>query len=245
MKPVRQDQDPIDQLYAVLHAREAAPSVRRLRIRLAELGEDAKDELIQFRHLIRACREDAELTAAFVEVGLGDLNRFAGANLLDPELGALVQAFNHLIEQRWRNRAMPITALRRRPDPSRPRLIVRINGARELVVRDVLTSDPYCVLTYNDPNYDVEQRLTTDVVKNASGTASWRGEHVFIGITERGTLKVEVWDADKVGEDDPMGSLDIAMADLNADAETHAWFNLQDVESGALRIQMRFEPATT
>ena len=79
---------------------EAQPVIRKLRVRLRELGDNARDEVAQFRQLQRAVRESPELAKAFVDKGFGDLTA------VDPRNpgalgGAVVQAFNRLVEERW------------------------------------------------------------------------------------------------------------------------------------------------
>lgn len=79
---------------------EAQPVIRKLRVRLRELGDNARDEVAQFRQLQRAVRESPELAKAFSDKGFGDLTA------VDPRNpgrlgGAVVQAFNRLVEDRW------------------------------------------------------------------------------------------------------------------------------------------------
>lgn len=87
-------------LLEVLAPFESQPVVRRLRVRLRDLGDNARDEGAQFRALQRAVRESPELAKAFSDRGFGDVT------LVDPRRpgpvgGALIQAFNRLVETRW------------------------------------------------------------------------------------------------------------------------------------------------
>lgn len=79
---------------------EAQPVIRKLRVRLRELGDNARDEVAQFRQLQRAVRESPELAKSFSDKGFGDLTAVDPRNP-GPLGGAVVQAFNRLVEERW------------------------------------------------------------------------------------------------------------------------------------------------
>ncbi len=79
---------------------EAQPVIRKLRVRLRELGDNARDEVAQFRQLQRAVRESPELAKSFSDKGFGDLTAVDPRNP-GPLGGAVVQAFNRLVEDRW------------------------------------------------------------------------------------------------------------------------------------------------
>ena len=79
---------------------EAQPVIRKLRVRLRELGDNARDEVAQFRQLQRAVRESPELAKAFSDKGFGDLTAVDPRNP-GPLGGAVVQSFNRLVEDRW------------------------------------------------------------------------------------------------------------------------------------------------
>lgn len=79
---------------------EAQPVIRKLRLRLRELGDNARDAVAQFRQLQRAARESPELAKAFSDKGFGDLTAVDPRNP-GPLGGAVVQAFNRLVEDRW------------------------------------------------------------------------------------------------------------------------------------------------
>jgi len=73
------------------------PAVKRLRVRIHELGDNQTDEWEQFRQLQKACRESEALSQAF-ESTLGKLQDL---RVGQPEAGELVQGFNWLIESEW------------------------------------------------------------------------------------------------------------------------------------------------
>ena len=79
---------------------EATPIFKRLRLRVRELGDDQRDEVLQFKQLQRACRESPELLQAFAAAGFGDLTK-ADARAPDAKTGAVIQAFNRFVESRW------------------------------------------------------------------------------------------------------------------------------------------------
>jgi len=77
-------------------ARERAVLLRRL----MELRADADVEVNQLRCLQRSVRESPELDAALTAHGFGEVAE-RDTRKVDAETGALIQAFNHLIEQGW------------------------------------------------------------------------------------------------------------------------------------------------
>lgn len=89
-----------DQVAALLARFEPTPIFKRLRLRVRELGDDQRDELLQFKQLQRACRESPELLDAFKAAGFGDLTK-ADPRAPDAPTGAVVQAFNRFVEARW------------------------------------------------------------------------------------------------------------------------------------------------
>jgi hypothetical protein len=93
----------VETLARVLSERQDTPAIKRLRLRVRELGDNARDELAQFELLRKACREDPALGEALTGAGLPDLTG-AGAQLTGA-LGAVVQAFNTVIEEVWSRRS--------------------------------------------------------------------------------------------------------------------------------------------
>ena len=83
-----------------LHRFEGTPEFKRLRLRVRELGDDQRDEVMQFKQLQRACRESPAVLAAFEAIGLGDLTK-ANARAPDAKTGAVIQAFNRFVEAPW------------------------------------------------------------------------------------------------------------------------------------------------
>lgn len=86
-------------LAEVLERFDGTPTIRRLVIRVRELGDNVLDEVSQLRPLQKACREDAALAAALGAAGFGDVAALDTRHLTE-QGGAVVQAFNRLIEER-------------------------------------------------------------------------------------------------------------------------------------------------
>lgn len=84
----------------ILRRFESTPPLRRLKVRVRELGANARDEVAQFKLLQRACKESPDLAAAFANAGYGDVTAL-DLRHLDAATGAMVQAFNKFIEARW------------------------------------------------------------------------------------------------------------------------------------------------
>ncbi len=93
------DEALIELLQEVLLRNEGPPMIR-LRMRLRELGKDARDEGQQFRLLQRACRESADLARDLEESGLGKVAQM-GPHPPSEKRGRLIQAFNQIVEDHW------------------------------------------------------------------------------------------------------------------------------------------------
>lgn len=98
-----------ERLEAVLTGLRGAPSGaaawdptsrRRLAHRLAEIERDAELEVHQFRALQQAVRESQALAEALDVAGFPGLAD-RDTRRVNPETGALIQAFNRLIEGGW------------------------------------------------------------------------------------------------------------------------------------------------
>ena len=76
-------------------------TLRRLKRRVRELGAEVRDEVQQFRLLQRACDESRDLGRALATSGLGIVASM-DTRRVSPETGRLIQAFNRLVEEKWR-----------------------------------------------------------------------------------------------------------------------------------------------
>ncbi len=74
-------------------------------------------------------------------------------------------------------------------------LIVRVESGRNMVIRDILTSDPYCILRYKDPGYAKVQEKRTSTC-HSTLNPTWGEKLFFMDVGPRGRLKLEVWDED-------------------------------------------------
>ena len=88
-------------LQSLIEGHAAAPPIKRLRLRIRELGAGRADEVQQFRQLQKACREHAPFAEALKGAGFGDVASL-DPRVPDPKTGTLVQAFNRFIEAHWR-----------------------------------------------------------------------------------------------------------------------------------------------
>lgn len=241
------------ELAEIFHAVLSRPTqtVRRLRLRLREEGQRNCDELVQFRLLQRACREDSSLALSLEQAGLGPVATYA----LDPpsaEVGQLIQAFNCMVEDYWdedgarvdlhRTEQVDSSTLMPRRGTGGFNMEVRVHAGKNLVVRDLFTSDPYCVLIYEDSSYDIVQRSQTEVQRNTCDPF-WKDIHHFTHVHATGKLTIEIWDKDFTGGDDPMGKVEIPMEELDFRQESHAWYPVQEAESGQLRVRIQFSRA--
>lgn len=87
-------------LHEVFAVFDKEPAIRRLRVRLRDLGRNANDEVAQFRLLQKACRESDELAAALGGldyIGIPEVN----PRKPDAKSGELIQGFNRMIEDYW------------------------------------------------------------------------------------------------------------------------------------------------
>lgn len=73
---------------------------KKLARKLREVPAGPEAEVEQFRCLQAAVRESPALAAAFDTAGFESLATW-DSRRIDPETGALIQAFNHLIEAGW------------------------------------------------------------------------------------------------------------------------------------------------
>ncbi len=89
-----------DQLLAVIEQFADEHVYRRLRIRVKEHGANQIDEVLQFRELQKACRENAELADAIEAAGFGRIVEL-DTRRVSADTGAMVQVFNRLVEDHW------------------------------------------------------------------------------------------------------------------------------------------------
>lgn len=87
-----------DRLRQALSRFAGTPVLRRLAVRVRELGENQLDEAMQLRPLQRACAEEPALAAALREAGFGEVATMDTRHVT-AETGALVQAWNRVIEE--------------------------------------------------------------------------------------------------------------------------------------------------
>eukprot|EP00092_Neocalanus_flemingeri_P016852 GFUD01018229.1.p1 GENE.GFUD01018229.1~~GFUD01018229.1.p1 ORF type:complete len:2467 (-),score=607.35 GFUD01018229.1:626-7075(-) len=117
-------------------------------------------------------------------------------------------------------------------------LHLEINQAKDLIKADMMgKSDPYAVVTYGD------DKVKTKTIKNDQNP-QW-GFETDIPIDPNGpsSLKIEIFDDDKLGKDKPLGAaiLDIPTI-LNDGSLEDAWIPLSGVKSGQIQVSADFDP---
>ena len=90
----------VEVMALILEGRGTTPAVRRLQLRLRDLGKNTKDEVLQFRQLQKACREDPELAEELASVKITDI---ATRDVISPDedTARFIQAFNEMLEEHW------------------------------------------------------------------------------------------------------------------------------------------------
>ena len=109
---------------------------------------------------------------------------------------------------------------------------VHLIKAKDLINTDLKgKSDPYAVIKY------ASQKFKTPTVKNST-EPEWDCEMEFdYPEGDEDTIKIEVFDEDKLGRDKSLGTLDLSVDDLAAmDPESGYWFPLAGVKSGEILL---------
>ena len=109
---------------------------------------------------------------------------------------------------------------------------VNLVKAKDLIKTDIVgKSDPYALIRHGSQEYK------TPTVKN-SQEPQWDAEVEFdIPDGEDSKIHIEIFDEDTVGNDKPMGSIDVDLADLaNMNPEEGYWFPLDGVKSGQVLL---------
>lgn len=98
---------------------------------------------------------------------------------------------------------------------------VEIREGRDLIIKDLKTSDPYCVLTLGLQTFKtkIQYRTLSPV---------WK-EHFLFSWNGLDELRVELFDKDKLTEDDHMGCVSLDLSPLLQQAETTitGWFPIR------------------
>ena len=116
------------------------------------------------------------------------------------------------------------------------KLKIKVIKAKELIKADLIgKSDPYAVIKYG------QQHFKTETVKN-SLEPKWDYE-LEMNVPESHYTEVsfQVFDADKMGKDKSLGSVNVNIAELAAIADTEGrWFPLTGVKSGQILLSADF-----
>lgn len=115
------------------------------------------------------------------------------------------------------------------------RLEVVVARGKDLVVQDVFSSDPYCVLTLRGRAGDA-QRAQTRVVKRDLNPVWNQGFH-FICASDA-VLDIEVLDMDRFSADDPMGRTQLTVSECAVGEVRTLERRLEGVKSGVLTLEV-------
>jgi len=145
------------------------------------------------------------------------------------------------------NGLMRVTTLKRsstqfgRPDLTHNLKVTVVSG-HELAARDKWSkkSDPFCVVKLGEKSFKTG-------VKKKNLNPRWEEEFTFkVGADLVGSLEINVFDWNRIGDSDDMGACHILLADIMKGCEDNSgkWeqeVTLDDTESGSLRIRYVLE----
>lgn len=115
---------------------------------------------------------------------------------------------------------------------------VTLEECRHLVIKDLITSDPYCVLKLGSQTRKTSTKYSClDPVYNEQFSFSWDGLDRLI---------VEVFDKDDLSKDDHMGLAEVSLEPLlhQVGLELHEWFPIRhrkkDKQQGEMKLKITF-----
>ena len=118
---------------------------------------------------------------------------------------------------------------------------VKLVEGRNLIVKDIVSSDPYCVLTVG-----LQTRKST--IKKSSLNPLYNEEFAF-SWDGKDELKIEIFDHDDLSKDDHMGviSLDLDFLKKNKDKLFESWHQVthrkhRNRQQGELLLELSFFP---
>ena len=115
---------------------------------------------------------------------------------------------------------------------------VGLIAAQDLMKTDLVgKSDPYAILSHGN------QKFRTNTVKNTQNP-EWNYDADF-NVPDGGddTIRVDIFDSDKLGRDKSLGSIDFPVDDvMNKGIIPPAWYPLNGAKSGQILMTADFEP---
>lgn len=112
---------------------------------------------------------------------------------------------------------------------------------RDLIIKDIVSSDPYCILSLGlQTRKSTTKKKTLNPKYNEMFSFSWDG---------RDRLKIEIFDHDDLSKDDHMGLVDVDLVFLKTNTEkrieccvpvTHR--KHRDRQQGELKLDVKFTP---
>ena len=115
---------------------------------------------------------------------------------------------------------------------------VHLHACHNLVIKDLLTSDPYCVLRVGLQRYKTSTKYKClDPIYNENFTFSWDGLDCLV---------VEVFDKDELTKDDHMGVVEVNLNPLlrKEGAVLQDWYPIRhrkkDKQQGEMKLEITF-----
>ena len=116
---------------------------------------------------------------------------------------------------------------------------VHVMQCRDLIVKDIITSDPYCILTLG-----AQTNKTKTVYKSL---APQYNEHFTFSWDGCDNLQIDIYDKDEITKDDHMGRVEINLSPLLAKPDTviEDWFQIkhrkkEDKLQGEIYLSLSF-----
>lgn len=117
---------------------------------------------------------------------------------------------------------------------------VLVDECRDLVIKDLVSSDPYCVATIGSQSNKTKTKYKClDPKYNERFNFSWDGVDPLV---------VEVFDKDELTKDDHMGQVEVDLTPLlrKEGATVEGWFPVRhrkkDKQQGEMRLEVTFTP---
>ncbi|OIP35749.1 MAG: hypothetical protein AUK47_16250 [Deltaproteobacteria bacterium CG2_30_63_29] len=117
-------------------------------------------------------------------------------------------------------------------------LHVEVIAGQNLVIRDLLSSDPYCRVTVSDRTSGTTETLRSLTIPR-SLEPRWEARFHFPVGRRGATLRIEVLDEDAFSADDPMGDVHVDVGELPMGRVVEQWYPLLNVKQGEVRLRLR------
>ncbi len=120
-------------------------------------------------------------------------------------------------------------------------LNLKLLEGKDLIIKDIISSDPYCVLTVGlQTRKSSIKKSSLNPVYNEVFAFSWDGKD---------ELKIEIFDHDDLSKDDHMGvaRIDLDFLKYNADKTFESWYPVthrkhRDRQQGEVLLELSYTP---